>query len=95
MNKERIIITLLAITTIVLLILLVDIKSPIEKNSDTNVIPDTIIVKVPFDRVKEKIVKQEVITNQYKKEYEYTKQKANTISDSAAIELFYKLASGE
>lgn len=92
MKKIYTIITIL-ISIIVILTILVCRSSTAEEHNIVKY--DTVIIKVPFEQIKEKIVTQQITIEKYKEDYEREKQQANSISDSAVVELFYKLASEE
>ena len=54
---------------------------------------DTITNTQVVEKIKTEIVEKEKEIVKYKTEYIYEKENAKNINDSAAVELFYKLAS--
>jgi flagellar basal body L-ring protein FlgH len=57
------------------------------------VLTDTITNTQVIEKIKTEIVEQEKEIVKYKTEYIYEKENAKNINDSAAVELFYRLAS--
>lgn len=93
MKKEYIIIGILLTIIVIGLFIKIGNSTPVERSGDVVKI-DTITIRVPFEKIKEKVVTQEVIVERYKIQYEHEKEQAYNVDDSTAIELFYQLASG-
>lgn len=56
-------------------------------------LPDTVTNTIVIERIKDNISKQEELINDYKQEYYEETKRANSLNDSAAIKLFFELAS--
>ena len=56
-------------------------------------LPDTVINTVIIEKLKDNIKEQEDNIDNYKKEYEEEKERAKVLDDSAALKLFFELAS--
>ena len=59
----------------------------------TTQIPDTITNTIVIERIKNNISEQEELINDYKQEYYEETKRANSLNDSAAVKLFFELAS--
>lgn len=56
-------------------------------------LPDTVTNTIVIERIKDNISEQEELINDYKQEYYEETKRANSLNDSAAVKLFFELAS--
>ena len=59
----------------------------------TTQLPDTTTNTIVIEKIKDNISEQEELLNDYKKEYYEEKERAQNLTDSAALKLFFELAS--
>lgn len=59
----------------------------------TTQLPDTTTNTIVIERIKDNISEQEELINDYKQEYYEETKRANNLNDSAAVKLFFELAS--
>lgn len=83
-------ILLIALLCITIGVLVVRIHNIQEQSSQ---LPDTVINTVVIEKLKDDIKEQEDNIDNYKKEYEEKKERAKVLDDSAALQLFFELAS--
>ena len=83
-------ILLIALLCIIIGVLVVRIHNIQEQSFQ---LPDTVINTVVIEKLKDDIKEQEANINNYKKEYEEEKERAKILDDSAALQLFFELAS--
>lgn len=83
-------ILLIALLCITIGVLVVRIRNIQEQHSQ---LPDTVINTVVIEKLKDDIKEQETNIDNYKKEYEEEKERAKVLDDSAALQLFFELAS--
>lgn len=83
------------IVTIVLLIFVIGILVARIKTLEeyTTQLHDTVTNTVVIERIKDNISEQEELLNDYKQEYYEETKCANSLNDSAAVKLFFELAS--
>ena len=83
------------IVMIVLLIFVIGILVARIKTLEESItqLPDTVTNTVVIERIKDNISEQEELLNDYKQEYYEETKRANNINDSAAVKLFFELAS--
>lgn len=80
-------IALLCVTIGVLVVRIYNIQQP------SSQLPDTIINTVVIEKLKDDIKEQETNIDNYKIDYEEEKERAKILDDSAALQLFFELAS--
>ena len=56
-------------------------------------LPDTTTNTIVIEKIKDNIFEQEELINDYKQEYYEETKRANSLNDSAAVKLFFELAS--
>ena len=83
------------IVMIVLLIFVIGILVARIKTLEesTTQLPDTVTNTIVIERIKDNISEQEELLNDYKQEYYEKTKRANSLNDSAAVKLFFELAS--
>lgn len=83
------------IVMIVLLIFVIGILVARIKTLEesTTQLPDTVTNTVVIEKIKDDISEQKELINDYKQEYYEETKHANNLNDSAAVKLFFELAS--
>lgn len=83
-------ILLIALLCIIIGVLVVRIHNIQEQSSQ---LPDTVINTVVIEKLKDDIKEQEDNIDNYKIDYEEEKERVKILDDSAALQLFFELAS--
>ena len=83
------------IVTIVLLIFVIGILVARIKTLEesTTQLPDTVTNTIVIEKIKNDISEQKELINDYKQEYYEETKRTNNLNDSAAVKLFFELAS--
>lgn len=93
-NIKQILIICFIITIVLLIFVIGTLVARIEtlKQSITQ-LPDTVTNTIIIEKIKDDISEQEELINDYKQEYYEETKRANNLNDSAAVKLFFELAS--
>ena len=93
-NIKQILIICFIITIVLLIFVIGTLVARIEtlKQSITQ-LPDTVTNTIIIEKIKDDISEQEELINDYKQEYYEETKRANSLNDSAAVKLFFELAS--
>ena len=93
-NIKQILIICFIVTIVLLIFVIGTLVARIKTlEESTTQLPDTITNTTVIERIKDNISEQEELLNDYKQEYYEETKRANSLNDSAAIKLFFELAS--
>lgn len=93
-NAKQIVLICLVIIIFLLILTIGVLVFRIQQYNQSNtILPDTIVNTIVIEKLKDDIKEQETNIDNYKKEYEEEKERAKILDDSAALQLFFELAS--